>query len=154
MSNEQHPTDCQTGEKILRAAILKAASRHITSGRHRLNQSRPLPSDITDMMTERDDLRSRDLTSLVLQQTNDEIKTATIKHKQEPWRKFAESLDHRTDSTILWQTIKTIDERSQPNAENESIVFSGSPSIFTKADRKPILQTIHHINAGRTLFHP
>ena len=91
MSKEPLPTDFQT-EEILWATILKAASRHIPSGRHRLNQPRRLPSEITNKK-ERDDLRRQDPTSPVLQRMNDEINTATVKHKQETCCQTLNSLD-------------------------------------------------------------
>ena len=34
-----------------------------------------------------------------------------------------ETLDHRTDPSILWRTIKAIDGKSPPKAENEAITF-------------------------------
>ena len=37
-----------------------------------------------------------------------------------------ETLDHKTDPTILWRTIKPIDGRSTPKAENEANTFDGS----------------------------
>ena len=37
-----------------------------------------------------------------------------------------ETLDHKTDPTKLWRTIKAIDGRSTPKAENEAITFYGS----------------------------
>ena len=46
--------------------ILKAASRHIPSGRHRIN-TEPVPAEILERMRARDDLRSRDYTSPALQ---------------------------------------------------------------------------------------
>ena len=52
-------TNCQKGEKILRDIILKAASHHIPSGRHRLN-TEPVPTELLEKMRAQDDLRSRD----------------------------------------------------------------------------------------------
>ena len=37
-----------------------------------------------------------------------------------------EMLDHKTDPTNLWRTIKAIDGKSTPKAENEAITFDGS----------------------------
>ena len=37
-----------------------------------------------------------------------------------------ETLDHKTDPTKLWRTIKAIDGRSTPKAENEAITFDSS----------------------------
>ena len=98
LSTEPNPTDCQQGEKILRAAILKAASHHIPSGRHNLDHTEALPADIVDMMSARDDLRSRDPTSPALSQMNDEINQAKNRHKRDKWGTFLETL---TTSPLL-----------------------------------------------------
>ena len=37
-----------------------------------------------------------------------------------------ETLDHKTDPIKLWRTIKAIDGRPTPKAENEAIQFDGS----------------------------
>ena len=37
-----------------------------------------------------------------------------------------ETLDHKIDLTKLWRTIKAIDGRSTPKAENEAITFDCS----------------------------
>ena len=45
-----------------------------------------------------------------------------------------ETLDHKTVSSKLWRTIKAIDSKSPPKAENESITFDdtrvSSPNQF------------------------
>ena len=122
LSKRRLPTECQKGEKILRAIILKAVSHHIHSGRHRIN-TEPVPTDIVENMRARDDLRSRDLTSPALPEMNDDITRTTNEQK---WRQFVETLDHKTDPTKLWRNIKAIDGRSTPKAENEAITFDSS----------------------------
>ena len=77
-------------------------------------------------MRARDDLRSRDPTSPALLEMNDEITRTTNEHKRQKWRQFGETLDHKTDPTKLWRTIKAIDGGSTPKAENEAITFDGS----------------------------
>ena len=62
LSKRSLPTDCQRDEKILRTVLLKAASHHIPTGRHRLHEE-PVPAEILDVMTRRDDLHKRDHTS-------------------------------------------------------------------------------------------
>ena len=47
-------------------------------------------------------------------------------------REFIESIDHRTDSTKLWRTIKGIDGKSKQTAENEGITFTGRPHTSPK----------------------
>ena len=125
LSKRRLPTDCQKVEKILRAIILKTSSHHIPPGRHRIN-TEPVPTEILENMRARDDLRSRDPTSPALPEMNDEITRTTNEHKRQKWRQFVETLDHKTDPTKLWRTIKAIDGRSTPKAENEAITFDGS----------------------------
>ena len=52
LSKRSLPTDCQRDEKILRTILLKAASHHIPTGRHRLHEE-PVPAEILDVMTRR-----------------------------------------------------------------------------------------------------
>ena len=85
LSKRRLPSNCQKGEKILSTIILKAASRHIPSGRHRIN-TEPVPAEILEKMRARDDLRSRDPTSPALQQMNDEITRTTNEHQRNTWR--------------------------------------------------------------------
>ena len=43
-----------------------------------------------------------------------------------------ETLDPKTDPTKLWRTIKAIDSKSTPNAENEAITFDDSQASSPK----------------------
>ena len=126
MSTEPDPTDCQQGEKILRATILKAGSQHNPSGRHKLDHTEALPADIVDMMSACDNFRSRDPTSPAPPQMNDEINQAKNRHKRGKWRTFVETLDHKSASSRLWRTIKTLDGKSKQTAENEAFTFNDS----------------------------
>ena len=89
------------------------------------------------MMEERDDLRKQDPASPRLSTMNDEITKATSDHKRRQWREFVESIDHRTDSSKLWRTIKGIDGKSKQTAENEGITFTGrshtSPKLIANS---------------------
>ena len=46
------PTECQRDEKIFRTILLKAASHHIPTGRHRLHEEH-VPAEILNVMTRR-----------------------------------------------------------------------------------------------------
>ena len=105
LSSRHLPTDCQKDEKLFRATLLKAASHDIPTGRRALH----VPAEILAMMEERDDLRKQDPASPQLSAMNDGITKATSDHKRRQWREFAESIDHKTDSTKLWRTIKGVD---------------------------------------------
>ena len=76
------------------------------------------------MMEERDDLRKQYPASPRLSSMNDEITKATSDHKRREWREFVKSIDHRTDSSRLWRTIKGIDGKSKQTGENEGITFA------------------------------
>ena len=62
-----------------------------------------------------------------LQRINEEIIRTTTAHKQAKWKQFVGTMDHKTDSSKLWRTIKAIDGKSTPTAENEVIVFNEKP---------------------------
>ena len=131
LSSRHHPTDYQKDEKLFGATLLNAASHHIPSGRRRL-YTQQVPAEIVAMMDERDDLRKQDPASPWLSTMNDEICKATSDHKRRQWREFVESINHRTDSTKLWRTIKGIDGKSKQTAENEGITFTGRPHTSPK----------------------
>ena len=132
LSNRRLLTNCQKGEKILRTIILKAASRHKPSGRDRIN-TEPVPAEILERMRARDDLRSRDPSSPALQQMNDDITRTRNEHRRNTWRQFVETLDHKTDPSKLWRTIKAIDNKSPQKAEMtlKYLLQSRLPTIST-----------------------
>ena len=124
LSKRSLPTDCQRDEKIFRTILLKAASHHIPTGRHRLHEE-PVPAEILDVMNRRDDLRKRDPTSPELPRMNKDIQNRICVHKRKKWRDFVETMDQKTDVTKLWRTIKGIDGRAKREAENVAITFNG-----------------------------
>ena len=128
LSLEPLPTDCQKQEKIFRASLLKAASHHIPSGRHRHHEE-PLPASILDMMKRRDDLRSRDPTSSDLPTLNEEIQQTICKLKENKCRQFVETLDPKTDSSKLWRTIKSIDGKQPKQTDNEALTFNSGSCV-------------------------
>ena len=105
--------------------LLKAASHHIPTGRHRIHEE-PVPAETLDVMTRRDDLRKRDPTSHDLRRLNYDIQNRIYAHKRQIWRDCVETLDQKIDVTKLWRTIKGIDGRTKREAENEAITFNGS----------------------------
>ena len=94
------------------------------------------------MMEERDDPRKQDPASPRLSTMNDEITKATSDHKRRQWREFVESIDHRTDSSKLWRTIKGIDGKSKQTADNEGL-HRKIPHL-TQADCQQFQPSVHH----------
>ena len=81
LSKRSLSTDCQRDEKILRTILPKAESHHIPAGRHKLHEE-PVLAEILDVMTRRNDLRKRDLTSSDLPRLNKEIQKRICEHKR------------------------------------------------------------------------
>ena len=133
------PTDCQKDDKLFRATLLKAVYHHIPTGRRKL-YTQQVPAEILAMMEERDDLRNHDPASPRLSTMNDEITKATSEHKSRQWIEFVESIDHRTDSTKMWWTIKGMDSiwqrmRAPPSQEDPH---------FTQDDSQQFQPSVHH----------
>ena len=119
MSSSHNPTDCQKVEKLFLATLLKTASHHIPTGRGRRKlHTQQVPAETLAMMEECADLCKQDPTSPRLSTMNDEIAKATSDHKRRQWRELVESIDHRTNSTKLWPTIKGMDGKFNQTAEN------------------------------------
>ena len=94
-------TDFQRDEKIFRTILPKEASHHILTGHHIFHEG-PVPAEILDVMTRRDDFRKRDLTSHELSRLN---------------RDFVETMDQKAYHTKLWRTNKPIDGRAKRTRE-------------------------------------
>ena len=84
------------------------------------------------MMTRRDDLRKRDCTSSELPRLNKYIRKCISEHNRQKWRDFVENMDHKTDITKMWRSIKGIDGRAKRTAENEAISFNGISFSLSK----------------------
>ena len=110
-------------DSFLKCVFVRAGKHTAVHGMYPHNH---FPTEILENMRAQDDLRSRDPTSSVLPEMNDEITRITNKHKRQKWRQFVETLDHKTYPAKLWRTIKAIDCRSTPKAENKAITFDGS----------------------------
>ena len=80
LSQRSLPTDCQRDEKIFRTVLLKAASHHIPTGRHRLHEE-PVPTEILDVMTRPDDPCNRNPTSPELPRLNYDTQNHIYAHK-------------------------------------------------------------------------
>ena len=120
LSKRSLPTDCKRDEKIFRTVLLKAASHHIPTGRHRIHEE-TVPAEILDVMTRRDGLHKRDPTSPELPRLNYDIQNRIYAHKRQKWRDFVETLDPKTYVTKLWRTIKGIDRRAKREVETKQL---------------------------------
>ena len=147
LSKRSLPTDCQRHQKIFHTVLLKAASHHIPTGRHRLHEE-PVPAEILDVMTRLDELRKRDPTSPELPTLNYDIQNRIYAHKRQKWRDFVETLDQKTDVTKLWRIIIGIDGRAKRNAEN----LQRNLVLIVQAASHQVQPTVQHVKAWKTHF--
>ena len=115
------------------------------TGRHRLHEE-PVPAEIWDVMTKRDDLRKRDCISPELPRLNKDIQKRICEHKRKKLRDFVENLDHKTDVTKLWITIKGIDGRGRSYLLQRNLV------LIVQAASRQFQQTVQHFKARPTFF--
>ena len=138
LSKRSLPTDC------CRTLLLKAESHHIPTGRHRLHKE-PVPADILDVVTRRDDLSKRDPTSHELPILNKDIqKRICVKRKKNG--DFVETMDQKTDLNKLWRTIKGIYGSAKRTAENEAITLNG---ISFSSSKQLAAKFNHQFNSSK-----
>ena len=140
LSKRSLPSYCQRDENIVRTVLLKVASHHIPTGRHILHEE-PVPAEILDVMTRRDDLCKRDPTSPELHRLNYDIQNRIYAQNKQKWRDFVE--------TKLWRTIKGIDGRAKREAENEAITFNGISFSMSKQLATKFNQQFNTSKLGR-----
>ena len=99
----------KTSARKFRVTMLRAASHHNATGRRK----QQVTADTLTMMEEGDGLRKQVPASPRLSTMNDEITKATSDHKRRQWRDFVGSIDHRSNNTKLWRTIKGIYGKSR-----------------------------------------
>ena len=143
LSSRHLTTDCQKDEKLFRATLLKADSHHIPTGRGKL-YTQQVPAEILAMMEERDDLHKQDPASPRLSTMNDEITKATSDHKRRQWREFVERIDHRTDSTKLWRTIKGNLRQIQADGREWGHHLHRKTPYLTQDDSQQFQPSVHH----------
>ena len=106
----------------------------------------PVPTEILDVMTRRDELRKRDPTSPELPKLNYDIQNRIYTHKRQKWRDFVETLDQKTDVTELWRAIKGIDGRERRYYLQWKLV------LIIQADCSQVQPIVQHVKAGKTHF--
>ena len=102
------PTNCQRDDNILCTVLPKAAPHHIHTGRHEEH----VLSDIVGVMTRRDALHKRDLSSHELPRPNKDIQNRICVHKQKNVELVLRPCTKR-QLTKLWRTIQGIDARQR-----------------------------------------
>ena len=105
----------------MRTIILKATSRHIPSGRHRINTE---PGSSGNIGKDESTRRPRIQRSHLARPATDERRDHQNNKRRS--EKHMETLDHKTDPSKLWRTVETIDGKSPPEAENKDITFDDS----------------------------
>ena len=131
----------------------KQRHHHNPTGRHRLHEE-PVPAEILDVMTRRDDLRKRDPTSPELPRLNYDIQNRIYAHKRQKWRDFVETLDQKTCRChqAVEKLLKELMAEQKREAENEAITFNGISFLIVQAASHQVQPTVQHVKAGKTHF--
>ena len=139
LSKRSHPIDCKRDENIFRTILLKAASHHISNGKHRLHKE-PVPAEILDVMTRRDDLRKRDPTSHELPRLNYYIQNRIYAHKRKKWRDFTLLMTYETVGRLIinyaapvWSTnLRDTNYRNIQSTQNEALrIATGCHKMYS-----------------------
>ena len=127
LSKRRLPSNCQKGEKILRTIILKAASRHIPSGRHRIN-TEPVPAEILQKV------RARDIQHCIQYITNipHSVLTGDVNAHSTLWHSYTD--DHR--GQLIADVISnsdhiTLNTNTPTRVPNTTLQQTSSPDITT-----------------------
>ena len=143
LSKRSLPTDCQRDEKIFHTVLLNAASHH------RLHEE-PVPAEILDVMTRRDDLRKRDPTLPELPRLNYDIRNHIYAHKRQTWRDFVKKIwTRRQMSLSCGEPLKEFMAEQNVRQRTKQL-----PSMEARSHRpsSQVQQTVQHIKAGKTLL--
>ena len=175
MSKRYFPTECQRDENIFRTVLLKAASHHIPNGRNRLHEE-PVPAEILDVMTRRDDLRKRDPTSHELPRLNYDIQNRIYAHKRKkmeillrPWTRTQMSpscgeplkelmaeqkVRQRTYNYLQWKLVLIVQaacSQVQPTVNTSNLgrhTSSSETQLVNKRDKEDIIGDVTDIHHG------
>lgn len=121
-------------EIYLRQTLLNSSKLSIPSGR-RTSFTPSFSPLIKSLITERNALRLAISTQNSpspskydhLQSLNKLINIEISKMKQNRWHEFVSSLNHKTSPRLLWNTIKSINNNSNPSHESLSPPTSNNP---------------------------
>ena len=118
------PTNVHVGNKTLTNAILTADKHNIPKGKIK-NQQHPLPSEILDLIHERNQIRKINSKDLRIKDLNDNINKQIQQHKAKLYEnKLKQNWDHKTNSYIFWNTIHDLQNKSNKQEINRSITFN------------------------------
>ena len=114
------------------SVLLKAASHHIPTGRHRFHEE-TVPAEILDVMTRPDDLRKRDPTSPELPRLNYDIQNRIYAHTRKKLRDCAKT--RRQMSPSCGEPLKELMAKQNVRQRTKQL-----PSIEARSHRPIRLQ--------------
>ncbi|KAA0188247.1 hypothetical protein HAZT_HAZT011805 [Hyalella azteca] len=99
------PPDVSAAEKLLRQKVLNASKHNIPSGSH-ITSKPGLSKEITDLMRQRDTLRSTNPSSPNIANMTARINRLTNNLKTTRWKEYLDTFNRHTNVKRLWSTIK------------------------------------------------
>jgi hypothetical protein len=149
LSTESLPTCVHKGNDILTKLILEADKIFIPKGKIK-NHFKPLPTEIRELIKNRDKLQKQNRTDPQLQDINKTISNKIIEFKQNLWRnKLNENWDHKTNSHILWKTLSNMSDKKTKIQPNRTITFNNKIKSTSKSIASSFIQQFTNITNYR-----
>jgi hypothetical protein len=150
LSSESLPNCVHKGNSLLTKLILEADKIFIPKGKIK-NHLKPLPTEIRELIKNRDKLQKQDRTDPQLQDLNKTISNKIIEFKQNLWKsKLNENWDHKTNSHILWKTLGNMSDKKTKIYPNRTITFNGNIKLTNKSIASSFIQQFTNITNYRS----
>jgi hypothetical protein len=133
LANSPEPTDVHKANKLLTDVIQAADKRFIPKGKIK-NTDQPLPAEIRELITQRNNLRRIKPDDPQIKRLADTITSLITAHKTQIWQeKLNQNWDHKTNSHKLWQTIHQLSGKQNQAQPNRVILFDNK-EIFSQQE--------------------
>jgi hypothetical protein len=150
LSTKSPPNCVHKGNDTLTKLILEADKIFIPKGKIK-NHLKPLPTEIRELIKNRDKLQKQNRTDPQLQDINKTISNKIIEFKQNLWRnKLNENWDHKTNSHILWKTLSNMSDKKTKIQPNRTITFNNKIKSTSKSIASSFIQQFTNITNYRS----
>ena len=138
------------GNDKLTKLILEADKIFIPKGKIK-DHLKPLPTEIRELIKDRDRLQKQDRTNPQLQDINKTISNKICEFKQDLWKKkLNENWDHKTNSHILWRTLNNMSDKKTKIHPNRTITFNDNIKSTSKSIASSFIQQFTNITKYRS----
>ena len=146
------PSNPHTANHIITNAILLADKHHIPKGKITTRHT-PLPDHIRDLINTRNQTRKSNPKDPSLPNQNTTINRQIQEHRTQLWKDHLQTTNsgnHKSNTTKLWSTIKSLSGKSTKPDPNRSIVFNHKHLTSNKAIANAFNHQFTHIAPHKT----